>query len=345
MTTFKEEIKRNEKAKLRVIGLTIETKPDWCLKEHCNEALEYGCTRFEIGVQTLDEKCLKKTHRGHTLKDTEKSFQIAKDMCFKINAHMMLGLPASTLKTDKNSLINLFKQEQFRPDMLKIYPCLVVRGTPLYKMWEKGLFNPITTQKAAQIIAEVYKEIPRYVRVMRVQRDIPTTQISGGVQNSNLRQFVEEEMKKRDIKSKDIRAREISFRKEDKDRNFFIRTKKFKASQGVEYFIDVVNSNDTLIGFIRLRFPSQANLRKEIDNKTALIRELHIYGQTLPVGFSSTKKKVQHKGWGKKLVRKAEEIAKENGYTKIAIISGVGVREYYEKLGYWLEGVYMVKML
>ncbi len=345
--TLEEEIKKNETALIRAIGLTIETKPDWALKEHCKDMLRYGCTRLEIGVQTLNEDCLKKTNRGHTLEDTKKCFQVSKDMCFKINAHMMLGLPASTLEIDKQSLIDLFEKEDYRPDMLKIYPCLVVRGTPLYKMYELGLFKPIDTEIAAKIIAESYSHFPRFVRVMRVQRDIPTTLVEEGVQKSNLREYVEEEMKKLNVEPCDIRAREIGLRqiKGYKTGNFELHIDEFKASKGEEFFIDVVDEKDTMIGFIRLRFPSESNLMEEIDDKTALIRELHIYGQTIPVGQEKHETKSQHKGWGRKLVEKAEEIAKQNGYKKMAIISGVGVREYYKKLGYELEGPYMVKKL
>jgi elongator complex protein 3 len=343
---LEEEIRKNETALIRAIGLTIETKPDWAMEEHCNDMLRYGCTRLEVGVQTLNEDCLKKTNRGHTLEDTKRSFQIMKDMCFKINAHMMLGLPASTLDIDKQSLIDLFALEPYRPDMLKIYPCLVVEGTPLYNMYKLGKFEPITTQKAAQIIAQAYPTFPRYVRVMRVQRDIPTTVVEGGVSNSNLRQYVEEEMKKLHVSSKDIRAREIGLRQREgySTGEFNIHIEEFLASKGKEFFIDVVDEQDTMIGFIRLRFPKE-QLRPEITSKTALIRELHIYGQTVPVSSLTSQDASQHKGWGTRLVKKAEEIAKENGYTKMAIISGVGVREYYRKLGYELEGPYMVKNL
>ena len=362
---YKYEITRNETANIRSIGLTIETKPDWAKEEHCNNMLEYGCTRFEIGVQTLDENCLKKTNRGHTLEDTKKAFQICKDMAIKINAHMMLGLPSSTLKIDEESLINLFEKPEYRPDMLKIYPCLVVKGTPLYNMWSKGLFKPVDTKAAAEVIARAYKYFPRYVRVMRVQRDIPTTEINEGIQNSNLREYVDIEMKKQKIISKDIRAREIGFREIEgvKPGTFEIKVEKFESSRGTDIFIDASDENDTMIGFIRLRFPSVYGLRDEITKGTALIRELHVYGQTIPVeqrdaelqryrdtelcGAEALKPtgSVQHKGWGRKLLEKAENIAKENGYTKMCIISGVGVREYYKKFGYKLEGVYMTKLL
>lgn len=342
-----KEIRKNELAKIRAIGLTIETKPDWALQSHCQDMLRYGCTRLEIGVQTLNENCLRKTNRGHGLQETKDAFQISKDMCFKINAHMMLGLPASTLEIDKQSLIDLFVKQDFRPDMLKIYPCLVVKGTPLFKMYELNLFKPIDTPTAAKIIAQAYAYFPRYVRVMRVQRDIPTTVSEEGIRNSNLREFVDKEMNYRDIKSKDIRAREIGFRQLQghKMGEFDLKVEEFTASSGKEFFIDVVDADDSLIGFTRLRFPSQSQLMPEITSKTALIRELHIYGQTIPVGRESQENRVQHKGWGRKLIEKAEKIAIDQGYEKMAIISGVGVREYYRKLGYELEGPYMVKKL
>ncbi len=356
---YEDEILKNETSLIRSIGLTIETKPDWAKKKHCLEMLKYGCTRLEIGVQTLDEECLKKTNRGHNLDDTKEAFEIAKNLALKINAHMMIGLPASTLKKDEESLINLFEKQEFRPDMLKIYPCLVNRGTPLFNMWKKGLFKPIDTKKAAEIIARAYIYFPRYVRVMRVQRDIPTNIIEEGVKNSNLRQFVEEEMREKGIKSKDIRSREIGIRQIQgfisgrrseiegerlKTKVWKIEQEEFKSSNGIDYFIDVVNDDDTMIGFIRLRFPNKFNLIKEINEKTALIRELHIYGQVSQVGENDVNKS-QHKGWGRKLLERAEHIAKENKYEKMAIISGVGVREYYRKFGYVLEGTYMIKTL
>ena len=321
------------------------------MESNCKAMLRYGCTRLEVGVQTLHENCLRKTNRGHTLEDTKRSFQVMKDMCFKINAHMMLGLPASTLEIDQQSLVDLFNFPEYRPDMLKIYPCLVVKGTPLFTMFKLGKFDPISTDKAAEIIAKSYPEFPRYVRVMRVQRDIPTTVIEDGVSNSNLRQFVEKKMEELGVESKDIRAREVGLRQMAGKEigTFGIKVETFDSSSGIDHFIDVADENDTMIGFIRLRFPSEFGFMPEITPGTALIRELHIYGQTIPVASGDVQNESQgasqHKGWGTKLVRKAEEIAKENGFTKMAIISGVGVREYYKKLGYQLEGPYMVKNL
>ena len=256
----------------------------------------------------------------------------------------MIGLPFSNEKEDLKSLTNLYKDKKFRPDMIKIYPCLVTKGTQIYDMFQTGIYQQTDTKKAAQIIAKAFKHFPRYTRVMRVQRDIPTPNIIGGVTHSNLRQFVDEEMKKNNIQSQDIREREIGLRKIRgiKIGTFKLKTTKYKSSKGTDYFIEGCDENDTLIGFTRLRFPFQTNLIKEIDNQTALIRELHVYGNTTAVG---TKGSAQHKGWGKKLLQKAEQIANQNGYKKIAVISGIGVREYYQKQGYKLEGNYMTKYL
>lgn len=342
---YQFEMKRNETANLRSVGLTIETKPDYAKKEHCDNMLEYGCTRFEIGVQSLDNNVLKQINRGHDIKDTKEAFQIMKDMCFKINAHMMIGLPFSTLKNDEKSLKNLFQNEDYRPDMLKIYPCLVVKGTKLFEMHKSGLYKAQTTKEIAKSIAKSFKYFPRYVRIMRVQRDIPTPNIESGVMHSNLREYVDLEMKKLNIQSLDIRAREVGLKNlklESKD-DYTLKIEKYTSSKSIDFFIEYVDNKDSLIGFIRLRFPYEYNLRKEITKGTALIRELHVYGKATSVGNKSTD--FQHKGFGKKLLEKAENIAKKEGYTKIAIISGIGVREYYRKQGYKLEGAYMTKEL
>ncbi len=339
-----EEIKRNERSSLRVVGLTIETRPDWAKLEHINGFLKYGCTRVELGVQSIFEDVLDKVRRGHTVKDTIESFQLLKDTCFKINAHVMIGLPGSSKEKDKKNILGLFSNQNFRPDMLKIYPTLVVKGTKLYEMYRNNKYVPLTTEEAAKIIAEVLPRVPKYVRVMRIQRDIPTGNIEAGVTMSNLRQYV---LSFLDISNlKEIRSREVGIRLRE---GFsmgtpLLKVMKYKASQGIEYFISVEDEYETLIGFLRLRLPCMHNLRPEITEGTALIRELHVYGVTTRIG-EVNEDSFQHKGWGRKLLKKAEDIAREQGYNKIVVISGVGVREYYRKCGYCLEGPYMVKRI
>ena len=337
--TLEEEKKLNETSNIRCVGLTIETKPDWGLLEHGNNLLEFGCTRIELGIQTVYDEILRKTNRGHGLKESIESIRTLKDLGFKLNFHMMPGLPGVNREKDIESLKELFRNSDFQPDMLKIYPTLVMPGTPLKVLYDRGKFKPITTAEAASIITEATPSIPKYCRVMRVQRDIPTYATEAGVDKTNLRQYVDKLRKEKDVKCECIRCREIKRKKIKGKPNFEII--EYEASKGKEYFISLVDEEDKLLGFCRLRFVSQS-LRGEITKKSAIIRELHVYGTATSLG---NKGKVQHKGFGRKLMEKAEEIAKKNDRDKILVISGVGVREYYRKIGYEDDGPYMSKSL
>ncbi len=336
-SSLKKEQKRNETSNIKCIGLTIETRPDYALKKQADQMLKLGCTRVELGIQSVYEKPLKNIKRGHTVKDSIKSIRILKDMGFKINAHYMLGLPGTTKSQDLLGLKELFNNPNFRPDMLKIYPCMVIQGTKLYKLYKKKKFKPLTTKKAANIIAKAKKFIPEYVRIMRVQRDIPTYMTEAGVDKTNLRQYVEKITKKQNIKCQCIRCREVGRAKQISKPNITIIN--YKASEGKEFFIQAKDKYNNIFGFCRLRFPS-SQLRKEIRENSALIRELHVYGTATGIGKTG---KIQHKGLGKKLLKKAEQIAKEQNKNKIIIISGIGVRNYYRKLNYRKQGPYMVK--
>ena len=331
------EQKKNEKSKIKIVGLTIETRPDYAKLKHCKQMLRLGATRVELGVQTIYNKVLKKIKRGHTVEDSIKATQTLKDLGFKINYHMMLGLPTVTPKQDLNSLKTLFTNQEFRPDMLKLYPCMVMKGTQLYKQWKKKKFKPLTTKKAIKIITKFKKNIPKFVRIMRVQRDIPTHTTEAGVDKTNLRQMIQQNLGK--TKCNCIRCREPGRRNLDhKNVKFYIY--EYKASDGKEFFISAEDKvNDCIVGFIRMRFPSKSFL-PIITKTSALIRELHVYGETEKIG---KKGKIQHRGYGKKLLKIAEQIAKQHKKNKIIIISGIGVREYYKKLGYKLQTPYMVK--
>ena len=249
----------------------------------------------------------------------------------------MLGLPGISLKEELKGLKILFSSQDFKPDMLKIYPCMVVKGTKLYDQWKNKKFIPITTVKAAEIITKAKKFIPPYVRIMRVQRDIPTYMTEAGVDKTNLRQYVSALAKKKGIKCQCIRCREVGRAKKTGIPK--IKLLHYLASDGNEFFIAAEDKYNNLFGFCRLRFPSQS-LRKEITDDSALIRELHVYGKAAGLG---KKGDIQHKGLGKLLLSHAEEIAKNYHKNKIVIISGIGVRGYYKKLGYIKEGLYMVK--
>jgi len=301
--------------------------------------LEYGTTRVELGIQTVYEDALKKTNRGHTVKDSINSIRILKDLGFKLNFHMMPGMPGVNKKKDLESLRQIFEDEDYKPDMLKIYPTLVMPGTPLKIQYDKGLFKPLTTQEAAEMIVETKKIIPRYCRIMRIQRDIPTNVTEAGVDRTNLRQYVEKLQKEKGVICNCIRCREIKMQIIKGTPKLEII--EYDASCGKEFFISFKDDNDKLLGFCRLRFVSQS-LREEITGNSAIIRELHVYGAAIGLKEEG---KVQHKGLGKKLMAKAEEIAIEHKKDKMLVISGVGVKEYYRKLGYVDDGVYVSKEL
>ena len=260
----------------------------------------------------------------------------------------MPGLPLTTKEMDLNGLKQLFENPDYKPDMLKIYPCMVMEGTKLYDDWKNGKFTPLATKEAAEIIAEAKRFVPKWCRIMRVQRDIPTFATASGVDRTNLRQYVEKICKEKGIKCRCIRCREAGINKlknnNIKLENMQIKVVKYEASHGKEFFIAAEDKGaDVLFGYCRLRFPSQY-LRQEIIKDSALIRELHVYSAAVQIGKKSDDS-FQHKGIGKQLMAKAEEIAKQNGKDKMVVISGIGAREYFRKLGYGLEGCYMAKKL
>ena len=341
--TLEEAVKFNENAKNRAIGLTIETRPDVCIP-YINQMLSFGATRVELGVQHADDQIYQKINRGHSVKDVVDSTKALKDCAFKVLYHVMPGLPGADRKKDIGFVKTLFEDQRFQPDMIKIYPTLVVGGTILSKMEKEGKYTPYSSEEAADIISEFYRYIPKYVRVMRIQRDIPANKIEEGVKKSNLRELVEEQIRKKGIKSNEIRTREVGLlNKEMKKEDFSIKRIDYEASQGKEVFLSMEDNEDDLAGFIRLRIPSKSPIREEITSETGLIRELHIYGSEVPISKEGS---VQHSGFGSTLLKEAERIAHDEfGMKKMIIISGVGVREYYKKHKYVQIGPYVGKDL
>ncbi len=330
-----------ENAPIHVSGITIETKPDWAKKEKASKLVEMGVTRVEIGVQALDDEILLLTKRGHNLMDVVEATADLKDLAFKVGYHMMPNLPGSSPEKDLEMLLTLFDDERFRPDQLKIYPTLVLPNTELERMWRNGEYTPYQEEELVKVLTEFMKKIPPYVRITRIQREIPSRIVLDGLRTSRLRQVVEERI---GYTCRCIRCREHAHRrcKVDPNRaqvNRFV----YRASGGVEYFVSVDDpESDALLGFVRVRVPSRV-LRKELEN-AVLVRELHVYGFMRPVGAETTADTSQHKGFGKILMAEAERIAfEEMGFDRVAVISGVGVRNYYRKLGYRLIGPYMCK--
>ncbi len=333
-----EEAKKiNETSEHRCVALCIETRPDVC-SEYIERMRDFGCTRVELGVQILDDNVYDKVNRGHKIKDVINATKNLRNAGFKIGYHIMPGLPGSSIKKDIKKFKKIFSDSMFKPDQLKLYPCQVMPGSVLEKWYWKGNYVPYSLEEIKKVLVEMLKKTPRYCRVMRVMREIPPEYITAGTTKIDLRAEIERELRERKAKLKEIRYREVGFamqyKKEDEiDKNLKLKITKYNASNGKEYFLEIVNENDILFGLLRLR----------IKNKEAMIRELHIYGKALKLGEEG--KISQHKGLGKWLMNKAEEISKKQGCKKISVISGVGVREYYKKLGYELEGEYMVRFL
>ncbi len=326
--------KINEKSKVKCVGLTIETRPDYGKLKHGNEMLRLGATRIELGIQSVYDDVLKFIERGHTIKDSIESIRILKDLGFKINLHYMPGL--TNRKRDFEGMKKLFSSD-FAPDMLKIYPCMILKGTKLYELYKKKKYIPLKTKEAAKLITKFKKIVPKYCRIMRIQRDIPTYMTEAGVDMTNLRQHI-------NAKCECIRCREIGLYLKNhpnyKIKNLKLNAIHYKASKGTEFFISIEDKN-ALFGFCRLRFPSQF-LRKEITHDSALIRELHVYGEAEQIG---RKGMIQHKGFGKRLLKEAENICRMYRKNKVIVISGVGVRQYYKKLGYKKDGPFMSKII
>ncbi|MGA2971801.1 MAG: tRNA uridine(34) 5-carboxymethylaminomethyl modification radical SAM/GNAT enzyme Elp3 [Candidatus Bathyarchaeia archaeon] len=349
-STLEEAKSRAEFSEVHNVGLTIETKPDWCKQPHVDQMLTFGGTRVEIGVQVIDDYIYALTNRGHTVADVAEAFQIAKDAGFKIVAHMMPGLPGSDFQKDLESFRTLFENPRFRPDMIKIYPCLVMEGTELYEWWKRGLYQPYDAEQAAELIAKVKEFVPPWVRIMRVQREFPVQLIQSGVMKGNLRELVVRRLRERGKRCMCIRCREVGHRmlkekvtvQPDRIR---LLMQEYEASGGKELFISFEEPEaGVLIGYLRLRMPSEKAHRPEVDAASAIIRELHVYGPEVPVGLRDGGA-WQHTGLGRKLLAEAETVARERGASRILVLSALGTKGYYKRAGYDYVGPYMGKML
>ncbi len=330
--TLKQAQKLNEKAKHRCVALCVETRPDECV-QYIDRMREFGVTRVELGVQMPDDKIYKLIKRGHSVKDVVDATRELKNAGFKIGYHIMPGLPGSNPKKDLQLFKKLFTDDKFKPDQLKIYPCQVIKGSKLEDEFWKKKYKPYTKEQLEKLLTAMLKIVPRYCRVMRIMREIPPDYLISGTTRIDLRKDVEAKLRSEKNEVKEIRFREIGFAGKNIDENLKLKITKYKASGGDEYFLEIVNADDILFGLLRLR----------ITDGKFIIRELHVYGQSLKLGEKG--KTSQHLGLGKWLMDEAEKIALKNNCKKILVISGVGVREYYKKLGYKLEDTYMVKKL
>ena len=345
-TTLQTAMKNNENAKNRNVGFTIETKPDYCKKEHVDLMLSYGVTRVEIGVQSLHERVYKVVNRGHDYNDVLESFQMSKDSGYKIVAHMMPGLPTMTPQEDINDFKKLFDDSNLKPDMLKIYPSLVLENTQMYNDYLEKKYKPYTDEEMLHVLVEAKKIVPKWVRIMRVQREITPNEIHGGPKSGNLRQIVQKRLQEEGFSCKCIRCREAGLSRKNTPQEFLHLTREeYDSSGGREVFISFEDNDETIYGFLRLRKPSELAHRDEITPNSCIVRELHVFGKSIKIG-EHEENSIPHSGLGKRLMDVAEKISKEDfDATKLLVISAVGTREYYKKLGYTLDGPYMSKKL
>ena len=346
-----EAVAAGEMSSIKAIGITIETRPDYCLEPHLSAMLDYGCTRLEIGVQSLYEDVARDSNRGHTVKAVADTFCLAKDAGFKVVSHMMPDLPNVGMERDLDQFREYFENPAFRTDGLKIYPTLVIRGTGLYELWKTGRYKSYAPNELVDLVARILALIPPWTRIYRVQRDIPMPLVTSGVENGNLRELALARMKDFGTTCRDVRTREVGInevKNKIRPQQVELVRRDYVANGGWETFLAYEDpKQDILIALLRLRKCSkQSTFRPELTGQqSSLIRELHVYGSAVPV-HGRNPKKFQHQGYGTLLMEGAERIArKEHGSKKLAVISGVGVRSYYRRLGYWLDGPYMSKML
>ncbi len=347
--TLDEAKRLNETASHRCTGLCLETRPDWCQQAQVDRMLDFGTTRVELGVQTLDDEIYRLVRRGHKVADVVSATRLLKEHGFKVHYHWMPGLPGSTPQQDLEMSQQLFSDSRFRPDGLKIYPTMVVAGTELEKWYRDGRYQPYPDGTMTELVADIKAIVPRYVRISRVLRDIPPKFIIGGLKDS-LREKVRERLKQLGTECHCIRCREYGHRAQS-GREIGqpqMTRMDYEASGGTEIFLSFEDESETLFGLLRMRIQTQhsARLGWGINGNLALIRELHIYGPEVPLRQQDPTA-AQHKGLGKALLKEAERIAREEFQApQMVVLSGTGAKDYYRAgFGYSSQADYMVKSL
>lgn len=332
--------KHNETADCRCVGLVIETRPDHISEEEVLRVRRLGCTKVQIGFQSLNDKVLRMNKRGHTVAATRRAVKLLRAAGFKIHAHWMPNLYGSTPKDDVEDYRRMFSDPDFRPDELKIYPCSLIESAELMERYEDGSWQPYTHDELLYVLTEVFRITPEYNRLTRVVRDIPSTDIVAGNQLTNFRQIAEEELARQGEHSRDIRAREVRF-KQFEAGDLQLDETLYASSWGDEIFLQYLTPERGIAGFLRLSLPAEVPITPELEG-AAMIREVHVYGQSLEIGESS-EGRAQHLGLGKQLIERAAAIARERGYTRLAVISAIGTREYYRKRGFSDGHLYQIR--
>ena len=322
---------RNETADCRSVGLVIETRPDYATPEEVTRLRRLGCTKIQLGLQSLNDTVLTANKRGHDVTASRRAIQLFRRAGFKIHAHWMPNLYCATLESDRADYRHLFDDPDFRPDELKIYPCALIDDTPLMDHYRAGRWQPYTGPELVDLLANCMIATPEYCRLTRIIRDIPATDIVAGSTTSNLRQVVERTLATRGERSRDIRAREIGAERVSPN-VLQLDESEYESSAGTEVFLQWLTESRQIVGFLRLLLPTVLSFIAELD-QAAIIREVHVYGQTLAIG-QTVNGQAQHHGLGGQLLSRAAEIAAARGYTKLAVISAVGTRPYYRARGF-----------
>ena len=351
--TIEEAQLAAENAPIRISDIALETRPDYCKEPHVDFMLRLGATRVELGVQTVYDDIYKLVNRGHTVEDVAEATRIVRDAGFAVVFHCMPNLPGSDYERDLEAFKIIFEDERFKPDALKIYPTLVMENTKLHELWRSGEYRPYPFEQVMQLIAEVKKMAPPWVRIQRIQRDIPSNLIVDGIKRGDLRALVQERLRQEGARCRCIRCREVGhvyykFGVEPILDDVELVVERYRASGGEELFLSFEDTKrDILIGLLRLREPSPVAHRPELKTaRSMIVRELHVYGPLVKVGADAGANEWQHRGWGERLMHEAERISREDfDAKKVAVLSGIGTRNYYRRFGYEREGPYMVKGL
>ncbi len=332
----------NETAACRSVGLVIETRPDHISVEEVLRIRRLGCTKVQIGFQSLNDHVLALNKRGHDVAATRRAVKLLRQAGFKIHAHWMPNLYGSSPEADIADYQRMFAEADFRPDELKIYPCSLIESAELMQRYEDGSWRPYTHEELLHVLAECFKNTPEYCRLTRVVRDIPSTDIVVGNHMTNFRQLVENELRHQGTRSPDIRGREIRNRQVTAD-ELSLDEVAYEAGCSRELFLQYITPQRDIAAFLRLSLPTEASITDELDG-AAMIREVHVYGQSLEIGDSAPGR-AQHLGLGKQLIERAVEIARQHGYAKLAVISAIGTREYYRKRGFTDGQLYQTRRL
>lgn len=335
---------RNSRGKHRNVGLVVETRPDLITREHLIELRRQGVTKLQLGVQSMDNHILELNHRGHDSQATEKAVSLIRSAGYKVVVHWMPNLLGATIDSDRQDFARLWREGGVNPDELKIYPCQLLRNAELYQYWQRGEYKPYSEQELIDLLADIKPTVPRFCRINRVIRDIPSNNVVEGNRNTSLRQDVAVALRNRGTKCDCIRCREIR-KNELTDGELTFDDLVYQAGKAEEHFLSFNTGTDHIVGFLRLSLPEKVHQFPVDDlDDAAIIREVHVYGQSVEVG-AEQEGMAQHRGLGTELIEKTAEIAKKAGYSKLAVISAVGTREYYAGRGFVMGELYMVRDL